>query len=745
MVGILTFHRALNYGAVLQAYALQQCLNSLGIENKIIDYRCSYIENFYKPIKLSHIKNPSSLARDVIYLKGNRKKRAKFNKFCNDYLLKSDPVYKHEDLKVLNKDYSSFITGSDQVWNNVWSGFDRSYFLDFADNQKKNSYAASFGFEEIPPDLKNEYKLLLSDFNKLSVREKSGQRIINEALNRNSVVSIDPSCLLSADTWNNIAEKPKEKDYVLLYTLEKSAKLESLAKELAKKHNTKVIYIIDSVRKKKGYDCKGFLSPLEFVGLFSNAKIVVTNSFHGLMFSTILKKEFYLAYQERKNAPNSRLMDFVSEFHLGHRVINDSEFSPGKEIDYEYVESLMAKKRLQAITYLRDICKKTVPVQKNYCCGCRACEQICHVHAIEMKRDAEGFLYPVVDEAKCVNCGACIKVCNFSKIKLNSNKKPERTVLAKHIKPEVRTLSRSGGVFVVLSDFILEKKGAVYGVAITSDFKVVHERTSTVDGRNRFCGSKYVQSDTGDMFSSVYEDLKNETPVLFSGTACQVDGLISFLKNKHLSDQFFSNLYTCDIVCHGVVSPLIWEDNVKYIKKENKNSTLKTINFRDKTFGWDSHIETYFFDNKSVQSTKYTSVFYEHTALRPCCYNCPYASTDRISDITLADAWGAKKYFPLFDDNKGVSLILINNIRGQDLFNQLKYLEVQDVDITLMMQPNLMHPTHIPHNRNNFWKMYKTKGYEYVANKCFVQQQKIKTINRYKAKVVSLLKSLKLK
>ena len=417
-------------------------------------------------------------------------------------------------------------------------------------------------------------------------------------------------------------------------------------------------------------------------------------------------------------------------------------------IDYLRVANIIAQKRENARKYFEHYFKPKIntpqlPLSKEQCCGCRACEQVCPQNAIFMNADSEGFLYPKIDVSRCIDCSLCEKVCSFSKCTLDSTVKPIDTLIAKHCNLEIRKHSRSGGLFVALSDEIFQQGGVVYGVRLNNNFCAVHSRATSSDERDAFCGSKYVQSDTNSVFRSVYEDLKQGLPVLFSGTGCQIDGLKGYLGVKGIREEM-RLLYTCDIVCHGVVSPMVWMDNVLDIKRKYGDEILR-IDFRNKKYGWNSHTETYEFRDKVVDSELYTSVFYEHVALRPSCYHCPYASTNRISDITLADAWHIKRYAPDWDDDMGVSLLLVNSKRGSDLLHCAKHLECKNIELEKMMQPNLSHPTQQPSWRFAFWEEYRKKGFSQVANRCYVRQMKIRRKNQIKAKIVATLKMVGIK
>lgn len=748
-IGIVTFHRAMNYGAVLQAYALQKYLDTIGIDSDIIDYRCSYIEEFYKPIKAYSLKSPKVFLREIAFAPQNYLKRKKFHDFSNKYLHLTKPIYNIDELRKLNDQYDCFISGSDQVWNLKWSGLDKVFFLNFAEDEKKCSYAASFGFERIPEGQEETYVKLLQGFNKISVRENTGKNIISELLGRSSEVSLDPTCLLTKEMWESVAKKPSDSGYVLLYTLEKNPKLNAYAKSMALKKHTKVVYITDAIKKSSNYSYRGFLSPTEFVGLFANAGYVVTNSFHGLMFSVIFEKPFCLQYQQKKDAPNSRLIDFICDFGLNNRVMLGDSIKE-EPIDYIYVKKLMDKKRMESKKYLESFKNlHTAPIilphSKDKCCGCRACEQLCPKQAITMKMDEEGFLYPSIDKNFCIKCGQCMKVCTFSITNRLENSDKTINAFVGFLKSDVkRARSRSGGIFVAVSDAILEDGGTVYGARFNKDLMVSHGRAGTEIERNAFCGSKYVQSDTNNTYHKVYQDIKLGKKVLFSGTACQVNGLKAYLEHCDMKN-VSGKLATIDIVCHGVVSPKLWKDNLNEIQKK-LGEQLQTADFRDKSFGWNSHIESYTGDKKRITSDRYTAVFYSHAFLRPSCYVCPYASVERCADITLADAWGISRVAPEWDSSKGVSLVLINTSVGMELFDRIKcMLKYKSVDLNLLMQPNLHEPTSKPDNREKFWADYASHGYSFVADRCVKEREKLERSNYRKSVVVQLLRKLHLR
>ena len=345
---------------------------------------------------------------------------------------------------------------------------------------------------------------------------------------------------------------------------------------------------------------------------------------------------------------------------------------------------------------------------KEGCCGCTACESICPHHAICMKPDILGFLYPVIDDSLCVDCGLCEKVCAFHEgYDKSYNLSIPLVYAAKHKNPKEIEASQSGAVFVALSDFILEQGGVVYGVGYVDHFRVAHKRASTKEERNALRGSKYVQSDMGTIFSQVKEDLRKGLTVLFSGTPCQTSGLNSFV-GKRLRN----NLFLMDIVCHGVPGAFVWRDYLNYLERKEQRR-ITAVNFRDKKFGWRAHVESFLFNNTYTYT--YTYTFYTHIMLRHSCGECPYTNIHRPSDITVADFWGIENSIAasMGADNKGCSLVMVNTEKGHVWFNCIKdNMEYMQVSLEECLQPQLSYPSVLHPKRLEFEQDYGKFGFE---------------------------------
>ena len=349
---------------------------------------------------------------------------------------------------------------------------------------------------------------------------------------------------------------------------------------------------------------------------------------------------------------------------------------------------------------------------KSKCCACTACKNICPKQAIDMIADEKGFVYPQINEDKCINCGLCKKVCfyNSGYDVLDKHLEKIETHAVKHKDFTTRMNSRSGGIFTALTDYILEQNGIVYGVGYKEHLKVSYQRATTKEARNKYRGSKYVQSELGDIFKVIQKDLNNNKLVLFSGTPCHVAGLV-----KYLGKKTYNNLFLIDIVCHGVPSPKMFKDYVDYLETKH-NKKLNDFNFRDKTFGWNQSIESYMIGDKKYSNNIYSTLFGSCIAFRDSCYNCQFTNLNRPSDITIADCWGINEHRPDIDDNNGVSLVIVNTKKGKYLqekisFNILDY----SIDIKDYLQPRLKEPNKRSWKVNIFWKDYINNGFDYIV------------------------------
>ena len=344
---------------------------------------------------------------------------------------------------------------------------------------------------------------------------------------------------------------------------------------------------------------------------------------------------------------------------------------------------------------------------KTNCSGCHACAQICPKQCITMRPDEEGFLYPVVDADLCIECGLCEKSCPIYHPLTNEKTEKDITAYAAiNRDDEIRAESSSGGVFSLIAFHVIERGGVVFGAAFDEHFQVEHQYTETKEGIAAFRGSKYVQSRIGDSYRKAEVFLKAGRLVLFTGTPCQIGGLLAYLKKD------YPNLITQDIICHGVVSPKIWDQYVRYREAKSGEKTRSVV-FRHKQSGWKTYSVFFEFSNhteyrKMHLEDPYMKAFLRNLSLRPSCYSCSFKSKIRKSDITLADFWGIQNVVSKMDDDKGCSLLFINSPKGQRVLDDVEK-EIRDslqVNIEQAMSYNTAMTESVskPPNRDAFFK-----------------------------------------
>ena len=345
-IAILTFSRAFNYGAVLQAYALKQVLAKLHAKPFCLNYYAPFYPDTTFTQKLS------LLCKKIIKASlGKPFVPQYFTEFIITYLKDTPPLFQ-KDLRYLNDRFDLFITGSDQVWNFTITKNDPAFLLDFVtDSQKKISYAASFGFSYVEEKNKLVFAQLLRQFAHISVREQTGAKIVKELTGKEVPVVLDPTLLLTKDSWEIFSKPIKRENYVLMYLLHNNQKLITFAKSLAAQKGLTLRCL--TFRPIRGLDC--FLcTPEEFVGYFQNASYVVTNSFHGLAFSINLNKTFFVDLLPPSWPANSRLEQLLKTTGLENRLL-DNLTDIEAPIDWVSVENRLQAAREKSIKFLQSV------------------------------------------------------------------------------------------------------------------------------------------------------------------------------------------------------------------------------------------------------------------------------------------------------------------------------------------------------------------------------------------------------
>lgn len=328
---------------------------------------------------------------------------------------------------------------------------------------------------------------------------------------------------------------------------------------------------------------------------------------------------------------------------------------------------------------------------KAECCGCSACEQICPKSCISMEEDEEGFLYPMIlDLNRCINCGLCKKVCPLESPSIGVMQAEEQSqcFYGWNKDETIRKASTSGAAFYSIARFCLEQGySKVYGASMNEEFFTFHRATTTISQLDKLIGSKYVQSNTQEVFETILCSLRTGERVVFSGTPCQVDGLLHFVPERYRD-----GLLTIALVCHSTACPNVFK---RYIREIGDGRRVVEFKFRDKQ------------TVNGIESQKYTTIKYDDGSIdfwlrdpyvvafgqglfsRESCLDCKYTTPNRSFDITIGDFWGILSYLPERSDDveKGISLIICHSNKGKEIIEEMNTMYIEEVPLSYAVNP----------------------------------------------------------
>ena len=747
--GLVTFYHIHHYGAALQAAATERAVETLGHECEIIDYFVNQDNALFR--RPTGLGSAAADAHTALHYQALKTRYERFEQFSRDHLRISAHRYPSAaELRQAQLPYDAILSGSDQIWNpKIFPNghFDPVFFGAFSD-RRKIAYAPSFGIPKVPEDMEQELRSYLDAFSHLSVRERQGQAIVTEVTGQTVPVVLDPTLLLTAEQWSTAASRHMvaqggrqaltPQGYILCYCINRPGALAPYIQEFARRSGLPVVQLC-GIRQKVHPKARCILDagPAEFLELFENAAFVFTNSFHGTVFSTQFRVPFFTAVSpaELADPESSRTFSLLSRLGLSDRIVGQgSTDALETPVDWDAVEPRLLAARAASLEYLRDALEnrpfapepEAAPpaaatdqpprlADRGRCTGCTACAAGCPKDAITMVRDSEGFSYPAVDLNACIHCGRCTAICPI--LRQREPMPLPAAFAAWNADDQIRRHSTSGGAFTALAEYILEGGGVVYGAALDGKQHLRHVACFRKEDLWRLRGAKYVQSDLGQTFREIREALKKR-PVLFSGTPCQVDGLYRFLGGKP------ENLTTCDLVCHGVPSPGVWEDMVRSMERR-KGKAIQSVRFRDKVTGWkDSHLTLIYgdgtVDSAPLFATEYGRAFGRALFLRPCCHRCAYTNLNRPGDFTLGDFWGLGPDELPEQQTRGVSLLLVNSPHGSYLFDQLPLRrQAFPIERAVAGNPRLAFPLAPPPDRAAFFAAYTLKPFEQVRKQYF--------------------------
>ena len=763
--GLITFFRHHHYGAQLQAYAAMRAISELGHPCEIIDYRPDYDAGLNDLFQKGGLRAKATNLHTAAHYAALKRRAERFDAFVAEEMRLSPVRYtSYEQLAQDPPAYDVYVAGSDQIWNpKLFPGgtFDPAYLQTFVREGRRISYAPSMGETPFTQEETARFRAALEPYTALSVREQAGQEKVRAATGREPVVVLDPTLLLTAEQWAGLAPPPQRQGpYILCYYISDHGVLDPYAQAVHQRTGWPIVQLAGVRRKIPGAEQIILdAGTREFLGLFQHAAFVCTNSFHGTVFSILFGKDFYTSVspKEKAHPERSRVYSLLQRLGCTSRVVGmENTDRLDRPVDYQGVHARLEVHRAYCLDYLRCAVedkpfqtpwpgapeeRRELPrlAAREACTGCSACAQVCPVSAISMEPDREGFLRPAVGDS-CVLCRKCEGACPAGKPV--DKPAPARAWAVWNKDEETRGRSSSGGFFSVLADHVLERGGAVFGAVYDADFHGVHHACArTPEELAPMRGSKYVQSDLRDSFRQAKALLDQGVLVLFSGVPCQIAGLYGYLGGDR------ANLITCDLVCHGVPSPKVFEGFVRQMEEEGCG-TVRALTFKDKRKGWSTPYLTAELvsdpdgrpteRSELLNHTTYGRGFGMQLFLRPSCGQCEYTHAARPADFTLADFWGLDPKAELGTEReKGVSMVLVESAKGQALFQTLsgRFGAVErPLEEAVTGNPRLASPlTHNP-RREAFFAALTALGYP-AASDQFLSQPPL--VYRMAAKVLT--------
>lgn len=703
-IGLVTYYNSDNYGAMLQAYALQNEIKRNNCECIIISHDRFSSRNIEqssgsrskKIIKLLTFafRYPRSIRYTILSFSkkirsGRNTCKNKCAAFRDEYFPNKTIDFYYSTEQIMNNPpiFDGYVCGSDQIWNPERFTGAAPFYLDFVpEGRNRIAYAPSLAMTSIPENLYSQYKALLSKFTDVSVRENRGCEAVKKATGISPTWVLDPTFLMSKDEWikfeNDNVDTPGR--YIFCYFLSKENALHArnTINAISKKMNAEVVVLPFGIHTiDKNWHSLDSAGPREFVALIHKAEYILTDSFHGTAISINLEKPFNV-FSEDTNASFAnrfdRILNILNICGLQHKTFTNVSDLDTSAIDYIKVDEALLAMRETSKSFLSSALKKVsehkkqksgvskTPILASYesCTGCSACYSVCNNGALVMKADSAGFWRPTINRDLCLNCGLCMKKCPvISPLSLVEDNEEFFALYAKN--DEVRKKGSSGNAFGLGAMSVIESDGIVFGAALSSDCKTLKMSSSDEVGLERLQKSKYFEADMSNVVVQIKEALSLGREVMFTGTPCQAAAIRSVFGNN-------TKLVICDFLCHGVPSAE-WYN--RYLREmENKyNSKAEEVLFRSKAFGWRLYCMKIVFENgKQYLKTRYSDPyfidFFKNSHLRTSCYSCNRIAHS-AADITFGDYWAVQRNGNIFDDDTGISVIALRTKRGKDFFN----------------------------------------------------------------------------
>ncbi len=686
-VALMTWFTYKNYGSALQASALFNTVRELGYEPEFINYTPKG--------NLEDTSNINLLKRLFKWLKSRKNQTYKsdklekiFENYYSEKFVVSEHYNSYAELYDLNEKYMAFICGSDQIWAPIC--YDSKYFLDFVkSNEKMIAYAPSIGCLKIDNQtVKTNMSRLISRFKHLSIREQQGADLIKDLTGQQATVVLDPTLLMDSKEWDEfINEENVQKiasEYIVCYFLGDYKKYDKYVESLSKKLKTPYFVIPVTESQKNSKRAVPFdVGPKEFVSLIRNAKHVCTDSFHGMAFSINYNVPFSVFKRFTDKDPknqNSRIFNLLNLLGLQDRLVDYKEKIDVRKVEmctFEQSNITLTTQRERSKAYLESALKQAREYVENVydytitntCCGCGACASVCKHSAITVKKDENGFEKYSIDTNKCVKCGLCKTVCPMINIDAQKIEESKSLYSVKSVSEEVLKNSSSGGIAYELALKLMNSGYSICGCVYDTENNCARHiwlKPQEVEKLSLFQGSKYIQSITSDAFREL-DNVTSESKIAFFGTPCQCSAVDKLLRKKKIRE----DSVVIDLICHGVPSEFLWKSYLAKIDKKYKVGKNPKVSFRCKDKSWRDILLKVEGKGRVYKKQELIDDFYAFFRRGLCymesCYDCPYRERSS-ADIRVGDYWGRK----FEKDKKGVSMVIANTQKGENLLIKLK-------------------------------------------------------------------------
>lgn len=737
-VALATCHDKKNFGSMLQAYATQAYLENRGYDVRTIDKTC--LGNAIEPGRMDYYRRSAldmQMYLEKVPFVGHRvrqkvnktfghqmtQRQHAFDEFARNAFRLTRKCTSFEELREMSREYDAVVVGSDQLWLpvNIGGGY---FTLGWVDSSvRKVSYATSVGLSHLDNHYLGCMRDFLTDYYAISVREESAAAIVEEATGKCPAVTCDPTMLLTAQEWGSVANEDyaglPDQPYLLCYFMGDNPWQRNCAVRYARAHGLKIVAVVhndiyiasdDTYADVYPWDA----GPAEWLALFEHASFVCTDSFHGSVFSNLFQVPFVSFRRHAAKSgqsTNSRIDTLLKVLSLSERICNEEasfDAITAAPIDFAASKKKLEAYRADSESWLdnalnfggREASSHVDIHHVEDCCGCAACANVCPTNCITMAFDAQGCEYPHVEESKCIRCGKCLRACPIINREPDIPK-PQRAYIVQNTNKSVLRQSTSGGAFTALATTVIEMGGVVFGAGYDRDSKaawgsplaVRHFAVEKVEDLRFFRNSKYVQSEIGDSYKQVDKFLKQGRLVLFSGTPCQCEGLY-----RYFGGNIPRGLGMADVVCHAVPCRAVFSAYLDWLENDT-GSKAKSVLFRDKGRWGYEYSNMRAFDrtepytpptsanqiqptySEGVETDPYLRAFFDDLSDRPSCYQCRFKKRHRVTDLTLWDCFDAWRYDESFDENRGVTRVLVHTEKGQTLLDaSLKMLRAKEID-----------------------------------------------------------------